>query len=65
MGEEMINLSPIPRSEERKIEREREKEKKEEEEKTLRIILPVLHRSIIYGPKLTQPSECKAESHHR
>lgn len=34
MGEEMINLSPIPRSEERKIEREREKEKKEEEEKT-------------------------------
>lgn len=29
----MINLSPIPSSEERRIEREREKEKEEEKEK--------------------------------
>lgn len=62
----MINLSPFPRSEERKIEREREKEKEEEKEKKpLRIILPELHSSVIYGPELPHPSACKAESQHR
>lgn len=62
MGEEVINLSPIPRSEEKKIERDKEKEGRKGK-KSLRLTLPELHGSIIYGPKLPQTSECKAESH--